>query len=226
MNKELYKLVGELNALRQSAKNGWGEKVVERAATELEKIADIANFHAEITEEGIANAVNPGDHFVLCGVEWIALERHGDTMLSITAEPIDGKLVFDDGNSNKWSTSDIRQSLDDWLSGLYDPSGSAFKTMHDEQTDTAGEVVDKPCDDMARLLTLEEYLRFMRLGYIKVDKAGAVRTWLWTMSAHRGNAYNVWFVTASGGVTNTYANFGYRVCPVCEIKLDAIKHIV
>ena len=150
-------------------------------------------------------------------MEWTVLDQDEDRLFIISNILLPDEYEFDHDGRNVWAKSSLRDDLHRWLEEWSEASGMEdyLLSMSTASMNEAAEVLGTSTDHV-RLLTLEEQLRYRRLGYLpKYDD------WQWTITAHRYNASNAWIVFTSGTVTTTSACNANRCAPSVCISLEA-----
>lgn len=162
-------------------------------------------------EDLIGKSIRFGD------MEWTVLEQDDDSLFIVANTLLPDVYEFDTKGRNVWAKSSMREKLHKWLKewAKKNDVDEYIYTIITDSTDEAAEVLGTS-DDRVRLLTLEEQLRYRRLGLLpKYDD------WQWTISASRGSAYSAWFVGSSGYVDPNYASYSHRCAPSVYISLEA-----
>ena len=150
-------------------------------------------------------------------MEWTVLEQDEDRLFIISNTLLPDKYEFDHDGRNVWAKSSLRDDLHKWLKEWSEVSGveDYLLSMSTVSMNEAAEVLGTSTDQV-RLLTLEEQLRYRRLGYLpKYDD------WQWTITANRYGAYYAWIVGTSGHVTTSNACSASRCAPSVYISLEA-----
>lgn len=150
-------------------------------------------------------------------MEWIVLEQDEDSLQIVSAELLPEEHDFDHDGRNVWAKSSLRDDLHRWLEEWSEKNGveDYLLSMSTVSMNEAAEVLGTSTDRV-RLLTLEEQLRYRRLGYLpKYDD------WQWTITATRYTANSAWFVYSSGSVNYHNASYGFRCAPSVLIRLEA-----
>lgn len=150
-------------------------------------------------------------------MEWTVLEQDEDRLFIISSTLLPDEYEFDHDGRNVWAKSSLRDDLHRWLEEWSEASGveDYLLSMSTVSMNEAAEALGTSTDRV-RLLTLEEQLRYRRLGYLpKYDD------WQWTITAYRSSATYAWLVYASGYVVTYYAYYAYRCAPSVCISLEA-----
>lgn len=156
-----------------------------------------------------------------------ATDKDMHTMTLQFADLLFDEMPFDENGCNKWEKSSIRKYM----------NSIEFKERFEEGFKRLLVPVLKENDDRQEtldtffLLSVDEmkddekkYRRFRtEHDYVKVN-ADQKTDWYWTRTAYRGNAYNTWYVGASGGVSDCgYAMYSIRFAPACVIAAAVHK---
>lgn len=195
--------------------------------------AELEDFRREVSAEGykdteaairdcleqlegkIGNVV--GKRIRFGGMEWKVLEQDEDRLFIVLSSLLPDEYEFDHDGRNVWVKSSLRDDLHKWLEEWSEASGveDYLLSMGTVSMNEAAEVLGTSTDRV-RLLTLEEQLRYRRLGYLpKYDD------WQWTITAHRNYATYAWVVYSGGGVGANGACGAYRCAPSVCISLEA-----
>lgn len=150
------------------------------------------------------------------GMEWTVLEQDDKTIFIVSNSYLPGEYEF--GGTNIWARSTLREALHSWMSKwIYENEIEEYLvSMYVASMNEAGEVLDESIDQV-RLLTLEEHLRYRRLGIMPKYTPD----WQWTITALRGYAIYVWLVYSSGYVYGNAACHAHRCAPALTIMLGA-----
>jgi len=202
--RKMNKLAAELEEFRKEI-NSDGYKETEAALRDC----------LEQLEGKIGNVV--GKRIRFGDMEWTVLDQDEDRLFIVLSSLLPDTYKFDHDGRNVWAKSSLRDDLHKWLEEWSEASGveDYLLSMSTVSMNEAAEVLGTSTDRV-RLLTLEEQLRYRRLGYLpKYDD------WQWTITANRSHATNAWIVSTSG---NVYAGNAYnasRCAPSVCISLEA-----
>ena len=158
-----------------------------------------------------------GAHIRFGDMEWTVLEQDDDSLFIVANKLLPAVYQFDAKGRNVWAKSTMREELHQWLKEWAEENDvdKYIFPMRTESTNEASEVLGTS-DDRVRLLTLEEQLRYRRLGLLpKYDD------WQWTITATRTYANLAWIVYTIGYVGTTSAYYAYRCAPSVYISLEA-----
>ena len=149
--------------------------------------------------------------------EWTVLDRDDGCLLIVLNSFLPYNYPFDEDNRNVWAKSSLRDELHKWIEEWSEKNGveDYLLSMSTVSMNEAAEVLGTSTD-LVRLLTLEEQLRYRRLGYLP-----EYDDWQWTITASRGTASDAWVVTTSGYVGAISACGAYRCAPSVCISLEA-----
>lgn len=150
-------------------------------------------------------------------MEWTVLDQDEDRLFIISNTLLPDEYKFDHDGRNVWAKSSLRDDLHRWLEEWSEASGveDYLLSMNTVSMNEAAEVLGTSTDRV-RLLTLEEQLRYRRLGYLP-----KYNDWQWTITAYRSTAHIAWFVYASGSVYTYSASYALRCAPSVCISLEA-----
>ena len=170
----------------------------------------VVNEPAEGVEALIGKQIRFG------GMEWTVLEQDDNTIEILSNNYLPDEYEF--GRTNIWARSTLRKTLHEWLKTWAGDNKieEYVRSMYVASMDEASEVLDESIDQI-RLLTLEEQLRYRRLGIMPKYTPG----WQWTITAGRGIAHIVWGSYSSGHVDGNYSYCAARCAPALIISLDA-----
>ena len=202
--RKMNKLAAELEEFRREI-NADGYKETEAALRDC----------LEQLEGKIGNVV--GKRIRFGDMEWTVLDQDEDRLFIISNTLLPDEYEFDHDGRNVWAKSSLRDDLHRWLEEWSEANGveDYLLSMSTASMNEAAEVLGTSTDRV-RLLTLEEQLRYRRLGYLpKYDD------WQWTITATRSHAHYAWVVTTSGYVTNASACYAGRCAPSVCISLEA-----
>ena len=202
--RKMNKLAAELEEFRKEI-NAEGYKETEAALRDC----------LEQLEGKIGNVV--GKRIRFGDMEWTVLDQDEDRLFIISNTLLPDEYEFDHDGRNVWAKSSLRDDLHKWLEEWSEASGveDYLLSMSTASMNEAAEVLGTSTDRV-RLLTLEEQLRYRRLGYLP-----KYNDWQWTITAYRHTAYSAWFVTTSGYVTTSTASNANRCAPNVCISLEA-----
>ena len=149
--------------------------------------------------------------------EWTVLDRDDGCLLIVLNSFLPYNYPFDEDNRNVWAKSSLRDELHKWIEEWSEKNGveDYLLSMSTVSMNEAAEVLGTSTD-LVRLLTLEEQLRYRRLGYLP-----EYDDWQWTITAARYTATIAWFVGASGYVGTNSAYSALRCAPSVCISLEA-----
>lgn len=202
--RKMNKLAAELEEFRKEI-NADGYKETEAALRDC----------LEQLEGKVGNVV--GKRIRFGGMEWTVLDQDEDRLFIISNTLLPDEYEFDHDGRNVWAKSSLRDDLHKWLEEWSEANGveDYLLSMNTVSMSEAAEVLGTSTDRV-RLLTLEERLRYRRLGYLpKYDD------WQWTITANRSYAGHAWRVYASGNVYASNAYNAFRCAPSVCISLEA-----
>lgn len=202
--RKMNKLAAELEEFRKEI-NADGYKETEAALRDC----------LEQLEGKIGNVV--GKRIRFGDMEWTVLDQEEDRLFIVLSSLLPDAYEFDHDCRNVWAKSSLRDDLHKWLEEWSEASGveDYLLSMSTVSMNEAAEVLGTSTDRV-RLLTLEEQLRYRRLGYLpKYDD------WQWTITATRNGASLAWVVGTSGTVGTGNASSALRCAPSVCISLEA-----
>ena len=202
--RKMNKLAAELEEFRKEI-NAEGYKETEAALRDC----------LEQLEGKVGNVV--GKRIRFGGMEWTVLDQDEDRLFIILSSLLPDEYEFDHDGRNVWAKSSLRDDLHKWLEEWSEANGveDYLLSISTASMNEAAEVLGTSTDRV-RLLTLEEQLRYRRLGYLP-----KYNDWQWTITAYRGTATFAWIVTTSGGVGTAGACYAIRCAPSVCISLEA-----
>lgn len=169
-------------------------------------------------------ALNPGEHFIYNGIEFICLDIINGNYLAMTAKPW-AEIPFDTNNHNDWRKSSLRRVLNNDFLDLLDR-----KHLVKQTSDLIADNGDKTygtCEDYVTILSCDQYRKYR-------DIVPLFEEWMWTLTpwtCNAGIAYGVRSVNPTGSVHTSGANYAYGVAPACvfsskNLKLRRQAHLV
>lgn len=169
--------------------------------------------------------LNPGEHFIYNGIEFICLDILEDgNIFAMTAKPYD-EIPFDTDNCNDWRKSSLRRVLNNDFLDLLDRK-HLVKQTSDLIADN-GDRAYGTCEDYVTILSCDQYRKYR-------DLVPLFEEWMWTLtpwSCNAGYAGNVRGVYTAGNVYGNYADNSIGVAPACvfsskNLKLRRQAHLV
>lgn len=168
-------------------------------------------------------ALNPGEHFIYNGIEFICLDIIDGNYLAITAQ-VWQELPFDVDNHNNWKESSLRRVLNDEFLDKLNQNHLVIQT-----SDLIADNGDKQygtCEDYVTILSCDQYRKYR-------DLVPHYPEWMWTLTPWScGNGYYVRFVFPTGYINNYGSAYGsIGVAPACifsskHLKLCRQAHLV
>lgn len=175
--------------------------------------------------------LRPGEHFMFKNFEWVCLDpNHPDGgVLAIMAEPWTKDMKFcpderytdEKGNWNNYSTSLIREVLND---SLADELGSNLFLHEVDLVADNGDRSYGTIEDPVFILTCDEYRKYR-------DYIPHYDSWIWTvtpwwcggMDSDTDIAKLARYVYADGRLVSGYAHYGGAVAPACILNPAALN---
>lgn len=161
-------------------------------------------------------ALNPGEHFIYNGIEFICLDIINGDYLAMTAKPL-AKLPFDTNNKNNWKNSSLRRVLNNDFLELLDK-----KHLVKQTSDLIADNGDKAYGtsaDYVTILSCDQYRKYR-------DLVPLFEEWIWTLtpwSCTTSNSYFVRHVHTTGDVSYGYAGNSRGVAPACLFSSENLK---
>lgn len=163
-------------------------------------------------------ALNPGEHFIYNGIEFICLDIIDENYLAITAQ-VWQELPFDVDNHNNWKESSLRRVLNDEFLNKLNRNHLIMQT-----SDLVADNGDRKygtCKDYVTIPSCDQYRKYRDLipRYIG---------WMWTLTPWGSSIYNgfnedVRAIIPSGRLACSYAHAAYGVAPVCLFSSENLK---
>ena len=169
-------------------------------------------------------ALNPGEHFLYNGIEFICLDIIDGNYLAMTAEPWE-ELPFDTDGKNDWRNSSLRRVLNNDFLELLNKK-HLVKQTSDLIADN-GDRAYGTCEDYVTILSCDQYRKYREIVPLFEE-------WMWTLtpwSCNAGYAHDVRNVYTTGNISYDGAGSGYGVAPACvfsskNLKLRRQAHLV
>ena len=161
-------------------------------------------------------ALNPGEHFIYNGIEFICLDIINGNYLAMTAKPW-AEIPFDTNNRNDWRKSSLRRVLNNDFLELLDKKHLVVQT-----SDLIADNGDKAygtSEDYVTILSCDQYRKYR-------DIVPLFEGWMWTLtpwSCYPPYSYFVRNVYTTGYVNNHSANSSYGVAPACLFSSENLK---
>lgn len=162
--------------------------------------------------------LNPGEHFIYNGIEFICLDIIDENYLAITAK-VWLERPFDFGNHNNWKESSLCRVLNDkFLDKLN--KNHLVKQTSDLVADN-GDRKYGTCKDYVTILSCDQYRKYRDLipRYIG---------WIWTLTPWSSSIYgeiseDVRVIIPSGRFACSCAHNTHGVAPVCLFSSENLK---
>lgn len=161
-------------------------------------------------------ALNPGEHFIYNGIEFICLDIIDGNYLAMTAKPW-AELPFDTNNKNNWKNSSLRRVLNSDFLELLDK-----KHLVKQTSDLIADNGDKAygtSEDYVTILSCDQYRKYREIVPLFEE-------WMWTLtpwSCLTSNSYGVRSVRPTGNVSCYDANGSSGVAPACLFSSENLK---
>lgn len=161
-------------------------------------------------------ALNPGEHFIYNGIEFICLDIIYGNYLAMTAK-VWQELPFDVGNHNNWKESSLRRVLNyEFLDKLY--KGHLVMQTSDMIADN-GDRKYGTCDDYVTILSCNQYRKYRDFVPNYLECMWTLTPW----SCYSSDGNFVRFVRPTGNIDDVSAYFSSGVAPVCLFSSENLK---
>lgn len=161
-------------------------------------------------------ALNPGEHFIYNGIEFICLDIIGGSYLAMTAKPY-AEIPFDTNGKNDWRKSSLRRVLNNDFLDLLDRR-HLIKQTSDLIADN-GDKAYGTSEDYVTILSCDQYRKYREIVPL-------FKGWMWTLtpwSCTPSNSNGVRSVSTTGIVNNYGANYSHGVAPACLFSSENLK---
>lgn len=161
-------------------------------------------------------ALNPGEHFIYNGIEFICLDIIGGNYLAMTAKPY-AEIPFDTNGKNDWRKSSLRRVLNNDFLDLLDRR-HLIKQTSDLIADN-GDRAYGTSEDYVTILSCDQYRKYREIVPLFEE-------WMWTLtpwSCIPSDSYYVRNVYTTGYVGSYNASNSYGVAPACLFSSENLK---
>lgn len=161
-------------------------------------------------------ALNPGEHFIYNGIEFICLDIIGGNYLAMTAKPY-AEIPFDTNGKNDWRKSSLRRVLNNDFLDLLDRR-HLIKQTSDLIADN-GDRAYGTSEDYVTILSCDQYRKYREIVPLFEE-------WMWTLtpwSCIPSYSHHVRIVRTTGGVNNIGAYNSNGVAPACLFSSENLK---
>ena len=160
-----------------------------------------------------------GEHFTFADMEFIFLAYdNSGNMLSLLANPIDGKeMEFDSNGNNNWRNSSLRKYLNEEFINRI--GKDVLVPIISDLTADNGDKRYGNTEDLIALPSCDTYREFR-------DVIPLFDEWMWTCtpwSCNPSNGYFVRYVNTGGSITNSYARYENGVAPLVKFSSENLK---
>lgn len=160
--------------------------------------------------------LNPGEHFIYNGIEFICLDIIDENYLAITAK-VWQELPFDVDNHNNWNESSLRRVLNDEFLNKLNRNHLIMQT-----SDLIADNGDKTygtSEDYVTILSCDQYRKYREIIHLFGE-------WMWTLtpwSCSLEYSDSVRQIMPSGHIEYNYAYNDCGVAPVCLFSSENLK---
>lgn len=161
-------------------------------------------------------ALNPGEHFIYNGIEFICLDIIGGNYLAMTAKPYT-EIPFDTDGKNDWRKSSLRRVLNNDFLDLLDRR-HLIKQTSDLIADN-GDKAYGTSEDYVTILSCDQYRKYREIVPLFEE-------WMWTLTpwtCNPSSSYGVRHVGPAGNVYHIIANNSGGVAPACLFSSENLK---
>lgn len=161
-------------------------------------------------------ALNPGEHFIYNGIEFICLDIIDGNYLAMTAKPW-AELPFDTNNKNNWENSSLRRVLNNDFLELLNKN-HLVKQTSDLIADN-GDKAYGTSEDYVTILSCDQYRKYREIVPLFEE-------WMWTLtpwSCYPSTSSYVRNVSTTGDVSYDYAGNSGGVAPACLFSSENLK---
>lgn len=169
-------------------------------------------------------ALNPGEHFIYNGIEFICLDIINGDYLAMTAKPW-AEIPFDTDNKNNWKNSSLRRVLNNDFLELLDKKHLVKQTF-DLIADN-GDKAYGTSEDYVTILSCDQYRKYRDIVPLFEECMWTLTPW----SCHTSHSNGVRYVNTAGNVSTSNAHNSIGVAPAClfsskNLKLRRQAHLV
>lgn len=161
-------------------------------------------------------ALNPGEHFIYNGIEFICLDVINGNYLAMTAKPY-AEIPFDVNGKNDWRKSSLRRVLNNDFLDLLDRR-HLIKQTSDLVADN-GDKAYGTSEDYVTILSCDQYRKYR-------DIVPLFKEWMWTLtpwSCNPSYSSGVRGVGTTGYVGSHSAYSSTGVAPACLFSSENLK---
>lgn len=161
-------------------------------------------------------ALNPGEHFIYNGIEFICLDIIGGNYLAMTAKPY-AEIPFDTNGKNDWRKSSLRRVLNNDFLDLLDRR-HLIKQTSDLIADN-GDKAYGTSEDYVTILFCDQYRKYREIVPL-------FKEWMWTLTPWSCNpSYSCYVrnVNPAGNVRSSDASGSSGGAPVCLFSSENLK---
>ena len=162
-------------------------------------------------------ALNPGEHFIYNGIEFICLDIINGNYLAMTAKPWT-EIPFDTNNHNDWRESSLRRVLNNDFLELLDEKHLVVQT-----SDLIADNGDKAygaSEDYVTILSCDQYRKYRYIVPLFEERMWTLTPW----SCYPSKTCIVRYIGETGYV-GSHANPGGSIgtAPVCLFSSENLK---
>lgn len=160
--------------------------------------------------------LNPGEHFIYNGIEFICLDIIDGNYLAMTAKPY-AEIPFNTGRKNDWRKSSLRRVLNNDFLDLLDRR-HLIKQTSDLIADN-GDKAYGTSEDYVTILSCNQYRKYREIIPLFAENMWTLTPWSCNLSDWR----YVRYVHATASIGNQYAHVSIGVAPVCLFSSENLK---
>ena len=161
-------------------------------------------------------ALNPGEHFIYNGIEFICLDIIGGNYLAMTAKPY-AEIPFDTDGKNDWRKSSLRRVLNNDFLDLLDRR-HLIKQTSDLIADN-GDKAYGTSEDYVTILSCDQYRKYREIVPLFEECIWTLTPWGCIPSTSR----TVRYVGATGYISCNIAHYSTGVAPACLFSSENLK---
>lgn len=161
-------------------------------------------------------ALNPGEHFIYNGIEFICLDIIGGNYLAMTAKPY-AEIPFDTDGKNDWRKSSLRRVLKNDFLDLLDRR-HLIKQTSDLIADN-GDKAYGTSEDYVTILSCDQYRKYREIVPLFKERMWTLTPW----NCNPSGSYYVRGVDTKGNVYGNGADNSRGAAPACLFSSENLK---